>query len=67
MVKEIEEYYCDRCGEKIEHNDIFISRNCTTMMIKFKKMQLFRLGSEWYTIDLCEKCKDSFADWWVKK
>lgn len=59
MVKQIEEHYCDRCGDLIEkpHAGVEIPGTHPSMGIAM-------LTNTWHYQELCDRCSQSFIAWW---
>lgn len=59
MVKQIEEHYCDRCGDLIEkqHPGVEIPGTKPNMGITM-------LTNTWHYQELCDRCSKSFIIWW---
>lgn len=51
-------YYCDRCGEKIEH-----SYGSGGTLLGLSSVSIFR-GP---TYELCDKCNNEFVKWFRKE
>lgn len=59
MVKQIEEHYCDRCGNLIEKPHAGVEIPGTR-----PKMAITMLTRTWLYQELCDKCSKSFVIWW---